>query len=563
MDKIRIEELKVFAYHGVFDEEKKNGQIFKISAELLLDLYEAEAFDDLDKTVSYDTVAHLIYDTVTKDKCDLIEAVAANVASAILLNFEKVKSVTVKVSKPDAPISLDFKTVSVTVTKKRHTVFLGIGSNLGDREANLKFAVEQLGKDEYIKVKKVSSYINTEPYGPVEQPDFLNGAVMIETLYSPLELLSLVNDIEKEAKRERLIHWGPRTLDIDILLFDEEIIRNEKLIIPHREMHKRMFVLEPLKEIGADFIHPIYKKTVEDLYEQLLKEQLRPTEELPFDDPIIEDVLVVEGKKIVYAGVPGAYAEAAAIKYFGENSDIHSVKSFDKVVREVSEGKADFGVIPIENSSAGFVSGNYDIIKNGNVHIVDQVVLDIEHALLGIKEADISDIKKVISHDQGLQQCKEFIEENDLKKEAVSNTAVAAKCVMEARDKSLGAIASERAAELYGLKVLKKKINFSSENATKFFIITNKNIALANSNRISICFNAAHRVGSLYRIMGLFNENLINMTSIESRPSLLRKWEYTFYVSFEGKMTDKNVKKALEEIYADCDELCFLGTFSS
>ena len=106
-------------------------------------------------------------------------------------------------------------------------------------------------------------------------------------------------------------------------------------------------------------------------------------------------------------------------------------------------------------------------------------------------------------------------------------------------------------------------MNFSRENATKFVILTHKNIALSKSNRISICFNAAHRVGALYRIMGIFNENMINMTSIESRPSLLRKWEYTFYVSFEGKFSDKNVIKTLEEIYADCDELCFLGTFSS
>ena len=563
MDKIRIDDLKIYAYHGVFDEEKEKGQIFKVSCELLLDLYEAESGDNLDKTVSYDEVAHLIYDTVTKEKCDLIEAVAANVVNEILINFKKVNSVTVKVSKPDAPIQLDFKNVSVSVTKKRHIVYLGIGSNLGDREGNLKFAIEQLGKDDFINVKQVSAFINTEPYGPVEQPDFLNGVVEIETIYSPEELLHVVNDIEKEAKRERLVHWGPRTLDIDILLFDEEIIRSKDLIIPHREMHKRMFVLEPFKEIAPDVIHPVYRKTIEDLYDELVKSAENPREELPFILPEIVDDLWVKEKKIVYAGVPGAYAEAAAIKYFGENADIHNVKSFDKVVREVSEGISDYGVIPIENSSAGFVSGNYDIIKNGNVHIVDEVVIDIEHALLGIPGATIDDIKKVISHDQGLMQCKDFIDDYDLKKEAVSNTAVAAKRVMEMQDKTLGAIASERAAELYGLKVLKKKVNFSRENATKFVILTHKNIALSKSNRISICFNAAHRVGALYRIMGLFNENMINMTSIESRPSLLRKWEYTFYVSFEGKFSDKNVIKTLEEIYADCDELCFLGTFSS
>ena len=129
--------------------------------------------------------------------------------------------------------------------------------------------MDQLGKDDYIKVNKVSSYITTKPYGNVEQDDFLNGCLEIETLYTPRELLSVINDIEQGAGRKRLIHWGPRTLDIDILLYDREIIMEEKLIIPHIEMSKREFVLKPLCEIAPFAYHPGFNKTVMELYDIL------------------------------------------------------------------------------------------------------------------------------------------------------------------------------------------------------------------------------------------------------------------------------------------------------
>ena len=182
MDKIEIKNLKIYAYHGVFDEEKEVGQFFLISAELFLDLRPSSMSDDLLETVSYDDVAHTIESVVTEEKWNLIEAVAEAVASEILLNYKKIRKVRVRVDKPEAPIGLAFDTVSVTIERGRHTVYLGIGSNLGDRKKFLDQAVEQLGKDPYIRVVRSASYIETEPFGPVEQPDFLNGAVEIETL---------------------------------------------------------------------------------------------------------------------------------------------------------------------------------------------------------------------------------------------------------------------------------------------------------------------------------------------------------------------------------------------
>lgn len=269
MDKIVIKDLEIFAYHGVFPEEKKQGQTFIVTAELYLDLNTAGTEDDLSKTVNYASVCETIEHVMLDEKYDLIEAAAENIASTILLNYELVQSVRVIISKPQAPIDMTFDTVYVDITRKRHIAYLSIGSNLGDKEGYLDYAVDQLNLDEYIRVNKVSTYIVTEPYGDVEQDDFLNGCLEIETLYSPQELLKVVNDIEQGAGRKRLIHWGPRTLDIDIILYDREIVMEENLKIPHVEMAKREFVLEPLCEIAPFAYHPGYNKTIIEIYDTL------------------------------------------------------------------------------------------------------------------------------------------------------------------------------------------------------------------------------------------------------------------------------------------------------
>lgn len=269
MDKIVIKDLEIFAYHGVLDHEKRNGQTFIVTAELFLDLRDAGMTDDLDKTVNYAEVCGDIEAVMTGEKYNLIEAAAENIADTILLKYDKIKEVHVTLKKPGAPIDMVFDSMCVDITRKKHIVYLGIGSNLGDKEGYLDYAVDQLNKDDYIKVNKVSTYIITKPYGDVEQDDFLNGCLEIETLYDPKELLAVVNDIEKGAGRKRVIHWGPRTLDIDILLYDRDIIMEETLTIPHIEMAKRAFVLEPLCEIAPYAYHPGYNRTVLELFDIL------------------------------------------------------------------------------------------------------------------------------------------------------------------------------------------------------------------------------------------------------------------------------------------------------
>ena len=272
MDKIVIKDLEIFAHHGVLPEEKLKGQPFLVTAELFLPLREAGMGDDLSKTVNYAEAAQCICEVMTQEKYDLIEAAAENIAGALLIKYDAVKRVRVTVSKPEAPIPLTFDTVMVTIERKKHIAYLSVGSNLGDREGYLDYAVEQLSKDEYIRVNKVSNYIETKPFGDVEQDDFLNGCLEIETLYDPHELLSVIHDIEAGAGRKRLIHWGPRTLDIDIILFDRDIIMEEDLKIPHTWMAKRSFVLEPLVEIAPYAYHPGFSKTALELLDILKKE---------------------------------------------------------------------------------------------------------------------------------------------------------------------------------------------------------------------------------------------------------------------------------------------------
>lgn len=561
MDKIVIDKIKIFAHHGVYAFEKSEGQDFYVSAFLELNLKAAGNQDDLYKTVNYAEAVELIENTFTETRYDTIEAAAESVIEAILQHFYAVKKVTIRVSKPEAPVEADFSDIYVEMTRARHRVFLGIGSNLGDKKKYLETAVDELGKDSSILIKNVSKFIETEPYGPVEQPMFLNGVMEIETFLEPDELLEIIHDIEAEAGRERIIHWGPRTLDIDILLFDDYVINTETLTIPHPEMHKRDFVLRPMAEIAPYIYHPTLHRNVIQMIDDLKRSEYAAAKYVETEEYEELDELDINGKTVVYAGVPGAYAEEAAIKFFGGGVKYSNVKKFDDVVRAVADGDAEYGVIPIENSSAGFVSGNYDIIRTAGVKIVAQVTLDINHCLLGMKEARITDITKVYSHPQGLMQCKEYIEKNGFSAESVSNTARAAKRVMEDGVRSHAAISSERAAEIYGLKILERNINFSADNATKFVILTREEVFLKESVNVSICFTTQHKVGALYDVMGIIDANELNMTSIESRPSLKHKWEYWFYVTFEGKLTDRNVIKALRELKANTDEMTVLGSY--
>ncbi len=263
MDQISVSGIEFFGYHGVFEEEKRKGQIFYIDCDISLDTSLCE--DDLNRTVNYGELTCKIVEFCETNAYDLIETLANELASYILLTYDLIQEVSITVHKPHAPISAKFSDVTLTVRRGWKTSYLGIGSNLGDRKQYLDLVIEEISKDKHILEMARSTYIETEPYGVTDQPKFLNGVVKVKTIYTPYQLLEFCKRLEKMAGRIKTRHWGERTLDVDILIYADEIIFKPNLIVPHPQMHLREFVLRPLCEIEPYLIHPIKKMDVQTI----------------------------------------------------------------------------------------------------------------------------------------------------------------------------------------------------------------------------------------------------------------------------------------------------------
>ena len=265
MDKIVIENLEVFANHGVLEEENVLGQKFLVSAELEVSTRKAGISDALMLSVDYTKACKIISSFMCEHTFHLLEAVAENLALVLFANFEALNGVKITIKKPWAPIRMHVDYVGVTIERRWHRAYVAIGSNMGDKLKYLEDAVKAVKEDVSCRIIKISDIILTEPYGPVEQDDFMNGCIMLDTLYTPSELLRFLQKLENDANRVRDVHWGPRTLDLDILLYDDLVISDDELIIPHPEMHKRAFVLEPLKQIAPNVVHPLLHQRIRDM----------------------------------------------------------------------------------------------------------------------------------------------------------------------------------------------------------------------------------------------------------------------------------------------------------
>lgn len=266
MDKIEIKDLEVFANHGVYPEETALGQKFLVSVIMYTSTRKAGQTDDLEASINYGEVSHLITRFMKENTYKLLEAVAENLARMLLTTLPLLEKVILRIEKPWAPVGVPLKTVAVEIERSWHMAYIAFGSNLGDKKAYVDQGIQGLRETDSCQVLEVSDYLTTAPYGGIEQDEFLNGVLRMRTLFTPEELLDRLHELERKANRERLVHWGPRTLDLDILFYDNEIIDTENLNIPHIDMENRDFVLKPMCQIAPYFRHPVLNRTMGQLW---------------------------------------------------------------------------------------------------------------------------------------------------------------------------------------------------------------------------------------------------------------------------------------------------------
>lgn len=343
---------------------------------------------------------------------------------------------------------------------------------------------------------------------------------------------------------------------------DYKIANGKQVFDKDRESRK----LQTLSELASSDFN---RTGIQELFLQLMSmsrklQYQKLTEKgalgnLPF---IRLDELPVKGVRVVYQGVPGAYGEKAVINYFGEDSNRFHVASFREAMLTIADGAADYAVLPIENSTAGVVTENYDMLAEFENYIIADVNVRVAHCLLGLPGTSVSELDRVYSHKQALMQCHSWLEAHQrITPVEVENTAMAAKKVADEGVRSHAAIASEKSAELYGLEILRDNIMETDENVTRFIIVSNQRVFRKDAQKISISFQIAHEPGSLYRLMSHFIYNGLNMTKIESRPIPGMKWEYRFFVDFEGNLADSAVKNAIRGLREEAHNLRILGNY--
>lgn len=357
-----------------------------------------------------------------------------------------------------------------------------------------------------------------------------------------------------------------------VKLFEERMVVAEGVAAYKRGVGKPVLDKEreksKIEKVTAKTTNEFNRQGVESLFGQImaisrmLQYQRLASERTDLEGFSEGDLNISLKTRVVYAGVPGAYAESAMVTYFGTEIDGYNVETFGDAMEAVHSGEAEYAVLPIENSSTGSVNDVYDLLSDYDNHIVGETMVKIEHALVALPGSKLEDIHTVYSHPQGLMQCSRFLDQNrDWQQVSLQNTAASAKRVMDDQDLCQAAIASKQAAKNYGLVVLKENLNDLDNNSTRFVIISHKKIFESDANTISICFETLHESGSLYSVLSHFIFNGLNMTRIESRPSHAKPWQYRFFVDFSGNLKEQAVKNALHGIQSETESFRILGNY--
>lgn len=282
-DYIKITNMRVYAYHGVLPEEKENGQEFFLNAKVYVDMRKAGLTDDLEDTLNYDRLCVFLQEIFKEKTFDLIEAAAEYTVQEIMRFFRPIQAMELEVRKPHAPVTYPPEDLSITIYREWHKVYLSIGSNYKNARGYINEGMHYIKEIRAVKNVRRSELVITKPYGPVEQDNFTNLCVEMETYLHPEELLVYFHKIEDYFERDRSIKWGPRPFDVDILFYDNWVYDSETLRIPHVELQNRMFVLDPLSQIVPYLRHPITGKTVAEMKAEL--------EEKGYEDEIVKRIV--------------------------------------------------------------------------------------------------------------------------------------------------------------------------------------------------------------------------------------------------------------------------------
>jgi len=265
--------------------------------------------------------------------------------------------------------------------------------------------------------------------------------------------------------------------------------------------------------------------------------------------------------KVAFQGELGAYSECAVRKHFGPSVQVKPCRRFSDVFRIVENGEVDFGVVPVENSIEGSVNQVYDLFLEHNLKVCGEIILRIAHCLIANHQADLNSVKVVYSHPQALAQCRNFLERLDCELISTYDTAGSVKLIKEKGTADVAAIASERAAEIYGMKILAENIADNPNNFTRFFVISKTDASPSGNDKTSIIFSTKHVPGALYKALEEFAVRKINLTKIESRPTKQKPWEYNFYLDFEGHRSETRCAEALERLKAKTVFIKILGSY--
>ncbi len=374
-----------------------------------------------------------------------------------------------------------------------------------------------------------------------------------------MELTELREQIDKIDKA--LVDLYEERMEVCRNVAQFKISTGKKVLDKERELAK----IEAVKGLAhSDF----NKLGVAELFEQIMSMSRKLQYRLLAENGKVEafpftkvDNIKTDNVKVVFQGAVGAYSQAAMVEYFGREVDSYNVETFKDAMEELACQNADYAVLPIENSTAGSVSEVTDLLMDYDNCIVGEQVIAINHCLLGTKDSTMEDIKRVYSHPQSFMQSAHFLNEMGWEQITLKNNAFAAKKVSEEQDKTQAAIASEYAAEAYGLKVLKKGVNDVSTNATRFLVLSREKIYKKDAGRISICVEIEHKSGALYQALSHFIYNGLNMTRIESRPIENKDWEYRFFIDFEGNLDSDAVKNALFGLQEEAGKMKILGNY--